>query len=176
MPKARKISVDFLLRELLMYTSRLPYNIDFGFSLPVHGGWAGWEASEHCSQSCGPGTQPFGRTCTSPTPAHGGSYCPESPTKVENCNLITCPGEATNECEWQFQVLKCLYHGKKWPQDMWLVIMAYPSNTLQTGTCFYLHLGTCVVKVILLADKMALFGSLKLSLEQTSPFFKYCQQ
>lgn len=42
---------------------------------PVHGGWAQWATWSDCNRSCGSGQRFRTRTCTNPTPQHGGETC-----------------------------------------------------------------------------------------------------
>jgi hypothetical protein len=54
---------------------------------PVHGSWSDWDA---CDKSCGEGTK--SRTCTSPSPAHGGNDCTVDGTKpTAVCKEKECP-------------------------------------------------------------------------------------
>ena len=53
----------------------------------VDGGWSKWGS---CSKSCGSGSQT--RTCTNPSPAHGGSPCPDPESTSQTCNTQACPG------------------------------------------------------------------------------------
>ncbi|XP_071145403.1 SCO-spondin-like [Mytilus edulis] len=60
-------------------------------SCPVNGGWSGWSTSSSCTAACGGGSISYKRTCTSPSPAHGGATCSGSDTKSESCNTHSCP-------------------------------------------------------------------------------------
>merc|ERR1712071_527113 len=59
----------------------------------VHGNWTVWSKSGVCSKACGAdGKQNYTRTCSNPTPAHGGTNCTGTAEKSESCNAgITCP-------------------------------------------------------------------------------------
>jgi len=50
---------------------------------PVDGAWSTWGS---CTKYCGSGSQI--RTCTNPSPAHGGSQCSGSSTQT--CNTVAC--------------------------------------------------------------------------------------
>ncbi|XP_061173323.1 SCO-spondin-like [Saccostrea echinata] len=58
---------------------------------PVDGGWSTWTDYRSCSVTCGVGIQKRERTCTEPTPAHGGTDCVGQSTEVQNCTKIDCP-------------------------------------------------------------------------------------
>ncbi|XP_067650561.1 coadhesin-like [Haliotis asinina] len=64
---------------------------------PVDGAWATWTVASTgpCSVTCGGGQQSLSRvrTCTNPSPAHGGSSCPGSSTDnlSQSCNTTPCP-------------------------------------------------------------------------------------
>ena len=70
------------------------------FSVP--GGFTSWSDWGQCSTSCGSGIQQRTRTCTNPTPAHGGMGCEllGRSLHVRNCSLKECPGMArwSNSC------------------------------------------------------------------------------
>jgi hypothetical protein len=52
----------------------------------INGGWSGWSA---CSASCGGGIQV--RSCTSPAPSGGGTYCSTDPdAEMKACNTQAC--------------------------------------------------------------------------------------
>merc|ERR1712071_289091 len=59
----------------------------------VNGNWTTWTKSGTCSKVCGSdGKQNYTRTCSNPTPAHGGTNCTGTAEKSESCNAgITCP-------------------------------------------------------------------------------------
>ncbi|KAL5005950.1 hypothetical protein ScPMuIL_017108 [Solemya velum] len=65
---------------------------------PVNGEWTSWTATDDCSVTCGTGEQSFGRSCSNPTPAHGGLSCNGSSGKSEQCQEDPCPvdGEWTS--------------------------------------------------------------------------------
>ena len=42
--------------------------------------------------TCGGGTHERLRTCTNPTPAHGGAQCSGSNKETQECNNDACPG------------------------------------------------------------------------------------
>ena len=69
---------------------------------PVDGKWSEWSSWEDCSLACGGGSRKRKRTCTNPTPLHGGSYCAmplplmegeTEPTELEECNTQACDCE-----------------------------------------------------------------------------------
>ncbi|CAG2214239.1 Hemicentin-1,Coadhesin,Thrombospondin-2,Thrombospondin-1,Mucin-like protein [Mytilus edulis] len=67
-------------------------------SCPVNGGWSGWSASSSCTAACGGGSISYKRSCTNPSPAHGGVYCSGSDTKSESCNTHSCPATTSSSC------------------------------------------------------------------------------
>ncbi|XP_071102012.1 coadhesin-like [Haliotis cracherodii] len=64
---------------------------------PVDGTWASWTVASTgtCSLTCGGGQQSLSRarTCTNPSPDHGGLTCPgsSSDTQSQSCNTSPCP-------------------------------------------------------------------------------------
>ncbi|KAK6176120.1 hypothetical protein SNE40_014463 [Patella caerulea] len=65
---------------------------------PVEGGWSSfseWASTGTCTVSCGFGqqNQTRTRTCSDPTPAHGGADCEgsEAETQIVDCNPGPCP-------------------------------------------------------------------------------------
>ena len=61
-------------------------NTSCDIPIPVNGGWSAWGT---CSATCGGGTQ--ARTCSSPTPANGGSDCSLLGPSTQTCNNQACP-------------------------------------------------------------------------------------
>uniref|UniRef100_A0A8C9R6U4 Hemicentin-1 n=1 Tax=Scleropages formosus TaxID=113540 RepID=A0A8C9R6U4_SCLFO len=58
---------------------------------PVDGKWSAWVGWGPCSVSCGGGTRQRTRSCTSPTPQHGGRQCEGSNIHIDFCNSEPCP-------------------------------------------------------------------------------------
>uniref|UniRef100_A0A7M5V0D2 Uncharacterized protein n=1 Tax=Clytia hemisphaerica TaxID=252671 RepID=A0A7M5V0D2_9CNID len=58
---------------------------------PVDGDWTNWANWATCSLPCGTGSQSRTRTCTNPTPEHGGNPCSGDGTESQNCNTFPCP-------------------------------------------------------------------------------------
>ncbi|XP_021353965.1 coadhesin-like [Mizuhopecten yessoensis] len=54
---------------------------------PVHGGWESWKSWSACALVNRNVRRTRCRTCTKPTPAHGGDYCPHRPRQSENCDI-----------------------------------------------------------------------------------------
>jgi len=72
---------------------------------PINGGWTSWSSWTNvgsCSATCGGGTQSQveTRSCTNPTPAHGGTSCSGASSSTQtiacNTNACTCSNGATN--------------------------------------------------------------------------------
>ena len=68
----------------MYYTYRL-YSI-------VHGNWGAWGAWSSCSETCGNGISTRYKSCNSPAPAHGGSYCQGNNNETTSCLTTPCPG------------------------------------------------------------------------------------
>ena len=62
----------------------------------VPGGYTSWGDWEECSVTCGKGSQRRSRSCTDPSPKHGGPTCIEQglgeATEDQPCNAGPCPG------------------------------------------------------------------------------------
>ena len=65
--------------------------------IAVNGGWCSWRSSGSCSKSCGTGSQERVRSCTCPSPKHGGSSCSGSSIGYRDCNTQCCPGEPQHQ-------------------------------------------------------------------------------
>ncbi|XP_071168590.1 uncharacterized protein [Mytilus edulis] len=57
---------------------------------PIDGDWTNWSSWATCTVSCGGGSKGRSRTCTDPTPAHGGSDCSGDGSETETCNTQVC--------------------------------------------------------------------------------------
>ena len=68
------------------------YHVVLTFHL-VDGGFSGWTQWTQCSEECGKGQRNRTRTCSNPTPAHGGSDCVGDTVQTEVCKIKECPGE-----------------------------------------------------------------------------------
>ena len=51
-----------------------------------------WSAFGECSRTCGDGTQERTRSCTNPSPAHGGKECVGNTKESRQCKVKECPG------------------------------------------------------------------------------------
>nr|XP_022331025.1 coadhesin-like [Crassostrea virginica] len=58
---------------------------------PVNGEWSPWSTFTQCSLTCGDGNKIRSRTCTNPSPAHGGHTCHGDSTQTIACRTIYCP-------------------------------------------------------------------------------------
>lgn len=57
---------------------------------PVHGGWSQWSEYGPCSVNCNTGIKVRTRTCSDPTPMHGGRDCVGSANESVICNSHRC--------------------------------------------------------------------------------------
>ena len=61
---------------------------------PIHGGYSTWSLWTICTLPCGINEyQSRSRTCTEPTPAHGGQDCPGESLQSQACN-VPCIGNS----------------------------------------------------------------------------------
>nr|ADD22401.1 cnidarian egg lectin isoform a [Hydractinia echinata] len=76
---------------------------------PINGGFSKWGKYGVCSVKCGGGMQSRRRTCTNPSPQHGGLYCtrlgPNSSTRA--CNQHACPILLKRVCQDKTLQIKC---------------------------------------------------------------------
>ena len=56
----------------------------------VNGRWSKWNAWSSCTKPCEGGTQRRERTCTRPSPEHGGKKCRGEDSKMRDCNTEPC--------------------------------------------------------------------------------------
>ena len=59
----------------------------------VNGGFTEWGEYSKCSADCGGGTQYRTRTCTNPSPQHGGKACEGDCMEERDCNTEPCPSK-----------------------------------------------------------------------------------
>jgi hypothetical protein len=57
---------------------------------PINGGWSGYGGWGGCSKTCDGGTKYRSRSCTNPSPAHGGAGCSGGTTDSTSCNTQAC--------------------------------------------------------------------------------------
>ena len=60
----------------------------------VNGGFTSWTSYDECSELCGGGDQERSRSCTNPSPKHGGKDCVGDETQSRACNTQKCKGES----------------------------------------------------------------------------------
>ena len=61
--------------------------------LSVDGGYSQWSSYSACSKTCGDGLKKRTRSCTNPSPAHGGKQCQGASEEEAECKVRECPGE-----------------------------------------------------------------------------------
>ncbi|XP_065934945.1 uncharacterized protein [Magallana gigas] len=59
-------------------------------SCPVDGGYSEWSSWTECTVTCGGGTSMRRRTCTNPSPQHGGKQCEGEANVTVECNTNSC--------------------------------------------------------------------------------------
>ncbi|XP_020629634.1 SCO-spondin-like [Orbicella faveolata] len=59
---------------------------------PINGRWSPWGKWCKCSKTCGTGIQTRKRTCSNPSPQHGGKPCKGISEQTKSCQLKQCPG------------------------------------------------------------------------------------
>ncbi|OWF44660.1 Hemicentin-1 [Mizuhopecten yessoensis] len=76
---------------------------------PIDGAWTSWAAWSTCTVTCGGGTSTRDRTCTDPSPQHGGASCPGNDTATMDCNTQVCiiDGEWAAWNAWGTCTLTC---------------------------------------------------------------------
>ena len=77
----------------------------------VPGGWSSWSVAKPCSVSCGSGIEILSRSCTNPSPQHGGKSCSGKAQKQQACSRNPCPSMYSlfNIMTWLF----CEFHVKR---------------------------------------------------------------
>jgi len=64
------------------------------FIIKVDGSWSVWSNWSACSVTCDDGHQERRRTCSDPSPQHGGSICLGNETESMICDSgVLCPGK-----------------------------------------------------------------------------------
>ena len=73
----------------------------------VPGGYTPWGDWEECSVTCGAGSQSRSRSCTDPSPEHGGPTCLEQglgeATEDQACDAGPCPGNNFTFLKYKLQ-------------------------------------------------------------------------
>ncbi|XP_048586965.1 uncharacterized protein LOC5496379 isoform X2 [Nematostella vectensis] len=63
-------------------------------SCPVDGDWTEWSTWSYCNKPCGNGYENRTRSCTNPSPMHGGKECQGDGHQAKICNTHQCPAVA----------------------------------------------------------------------------------
>ncbi|XP_078343695.1 thrombospondin-2-like [Oculina patagonica] len=78
---------------------------------PVDAGWNQWSQWSLCSLTCGGGMRSHNRTCTNPSPQHGGRTCTGNGFEQQMCSNQSCPGKVdggwTQWSQWSACSLTC---------------------------------------------------------------------
>ncbi|EDO46932.1 predicted protein, partial [Nematostella vectensis] len=59
-------------------------------SCPVDGDWTEWSTWSYCNKPCGNGYENRTRSCTNPSPMHGGKECQGDGHQAKICNTHQC--------------------------------------------------------------------------------------
>ena len=62
-------------------------------AVSVDGGYSDFGDWSECSAECEGGTQTRTRTCTNPSPDHGGADCVGDSSETRTCNTHPCPSK-----------------------------------------------------------------------------------
>eukprot|EP00795_Rhopilema_esculentum_P014506 gene14506-5566_t len=74
-----------------------PCNVE---SCPVDGKYGPWGSFGLCSTTCGGGVKRRTRSCTNPSPSHGGKECKGAALETLSCNTQNCPDVDGGFAEW----------------------------------------------------------------------------
>ncbi|XP_010767368.1 SCO-spondin, partial [Notothenia coriiceps] len=116
---------------------------------PVNGGWSAWALWSQCSSECDSGVQTRQRSCSSPSPQHGGSSCPGPHIQTGDCNSHPCSGVCP-EGMVNMTSAECEAHGGACPRvclDMTPAEVECATACYDGCYCapgFYLLNGSCV--------------------------------
>ncbi|CAH1786157.1 unnamed protein product, partial [Owenia fusiformis] len=78
-------------------------------SCPIDGGWGEWGEWQHCSETCGDGTQERFRRCNKPRAQYGGRECTGRETERQPCKIRDCSihGSWGGWAQWSTCSLSC---------------------------------------------------------------------
>lgn len=65
----------------------------------VNGAWSAWTSWSQCSRDCSRGIRNRKRVCNNPEPKYGGMPCLGPSLEYQECNILPCPGEWSEESE-----------------------------------------------------------------------------
>lgn len=92
----RKASGTFILNIWYTLVVSIISYANYTFSFPMYkvdGSWSVFSPYGNCSKDCGLGKQERQRSCTNPSPAHGGEKCIGEPAQSRECKLKECPSK-----------------------------------------------------------------------------------
>ena len=91
---------------------------------PINGGWSSYSSYTPCTKACGGGTQTKRRTCSNPSPQHGGNECTkENNTKTTPQNRVETQ---TQQCNTQRCTLRIQGGWTRW---------SWTGDSCSTRTC-----------------------------------------
>lgn len=80
----------------------------------VNGGWSTWSQWSDCNSKCGKGGRRRTRTCSNPTPLHGGAPCKDEASQRETCTSICAvPGSWSTWSSWSTCSPDCKHHRRR---------------------------------------------------------------
>lgn len=104
---------------------------------PVHGGWSAWSDWTNCSTTCSYGQKSRNRTCTNPTPEHGGRNCSEA--ALEKMVCVNKPCEVQRVWSQWSEWISCSKSCGNGTQKRTRVCVGDQNKTLSSQKCHGQH-------------------------------------